>query len=377
MGKITTLDEFENAYKARLGEPMPLTRPWQTVTEEWLTRFAEGVGDYNPLYKDSDYAADGPFHGLVAAPGFLFSIAFGANASIWGHIPEADVSMDDLTILYLGASIQWHRPIWLGDRVRGFETPTGIRRTTMRQQSEALICTGTTEYWNSRGELIATMENNMLRFPNPGAGVESSPAPDASAPRIAPDPLVWERTRRGAPPRYWDSVSDDEVIPELPRGTYTTTELYLFAHGALSIHRSKSVAKGTVDMGAGGRADPEYARKSRAQASTFDYGPQRICWLIQAVTDWMGDHGTLVRIETRLRRPNLVGDGNTVRGRVVRTYQDGPDGLLVEVEVENVNHADIVTASGLATVKLPARAAIPVHNPVFGPTVDGAAGIYN
>jgi acyl dehydratase len=377
MSTITTLDEFESAYKARLGEPMPLTRPWQTVTEEWLARFAEGVGDYNPLYKNSSYAADGPFHGLIAAPGFLFSVAFGANASIWGHIPESEVSMDDLTILYLGASIEWHRPIWLGDRVRGFETPSGIRRTTMGQLGEALICTGTTEYWNSRGELIATMNNNMLRFPNPGAGVESSPAPETSAPRTAPDPLVWERTRRGARPRYWDTVTVGEAIPELPRGTYTTTELYLFAHGALSMHRSRKVAEGTVDMGAGGRADPEYARKSRAQSSTFDYGPQRICWLIQAVSDWMGDHGTLVRMESRLRRPNLVGDGNAVRGQVVRTYRDGDESLFVDVEVENVNHAGIVTASGTATVKLPSRESISASNPVFGPTVDGAAGIYN
>jgi acyl dehydratase len=377
MPKITTLDEFETAYKARLGEPIPPTRPWRTITEEWLGRYAEGAGDYNPLYKDRAYAEEGRYHSLVAPPGFVFSIAFGANASIWGHIPEADVSMDDLTVLYLGATMEWYRPIWLGDRVRGFETPSNIRRTTMGQIGEALICTGTTEYWNSRGELVAKLNNEMLRFPNPGAGVESSPAPDVSAPRIAPDPLVWERTRRGEVPRYWDTVSQGDPIPDLPKGTYTTTELYLFAHGALSMHRSKQVADGTIDMGAGGRADPEYARKSRAQASTFDYGPQRICWLMQAVTDWMGDHATLVRIKARLRRPNLIGDGNTVRGRVIGTYQGDSDELFAEVEVEDVNHAGVVTASGVATVKLPARGSIPAHSLIFGPTAEGTPGVYN
>ena len=150
MGKITTLDEFEAAYKARLGEPLPPRRPWRTVTEEWLARYADGAGDYNPLFKDRDYADSGPYHSLIAPPGFLFSIDFGANASIWGHIPEADVSMRDLTILYIGATAEWFRPIWLGDRVRSIETPTDIRRTTTQQVGEALICTGTTEYWNSR-----------------------------------------------------------------------------------------------------------------------------------------------------------------------------------------------------------------------------------
>ncbi|WP_433755630.1 FAS1-like dehydratase domain-containing protein [Nocardia sp. CA-135398] len=377
MPKITTLDEFEEAYKARLGEPMLPKRDWRTVTQEWLVRYAEGAGDYNPLYRDPAYAAEGPFHELVAAPGFIFSIDFGADASIWGHIPESDISMKDITVLYLGASIEWYRPIRLGDRVRSFEIPTDIRRVTMRQIGEALICTGTTEYWNSRGELVAKLSNDMLRFPNPGTGVESSPAADDSAPRIAPDPLVWQRTRRGAEPRFWDSVSEGAAIPELPKGTYTTTELYLFAHGALTIGRSRQVDEGTIDMGAGGRADPEYARKTRAQASTFDYGPQRICWLIQAVTDWIGDHGTLVRIETRLRRPNLIGDTNTVRGRVRRTYQVGRDELFADVEVENVNHAGVVTASGLATVKLPARDAVPADSLIFGPNAESRPGVYH
>lgn len=376
MPQIRTLDQFEAAYKERLGEPLPPRRPWREVTEEWLTRYADGAGDYNPLYSDRVYADDGPQHGLVAPPGFLFSIDFGANASIWGHIPEANVSMKDLTILYAGATIEMHKPIRLGDRVRSIEIPSGVRRTILRQVGEALICTGTTEYWNSRGELVATLTNEMLRFPNPGSGVESSSVDDADRPRVAPDPLVWARTRRGSEPRFWASVTEGDTIPDLPKGTFTTTELYLFAHGALSTRRARQVDEGTIDMGAGGRADPEYARKTRAQSASFDYGPQRMCWLTQAVTDWMGDHGTLVRMQGRLRRPNLVGDTNTVRGKIVRKYGVDDD-LLVDVEVENVNHAGVVTASGVATVKLPAPETVSDDLIVFTPTTATTPGIYN
>ncbi len=376
MAKITTLDEFEAAYKAGLGEPLPPRRPWRTVTEEWLARYADGAGDYNPLFKDRDYAERGPYHSLIAPPGFLFSIDFGANASIWGHIPEADVSMRDLTILYIGATAEWFRPIWLGDRVRSIETPTDIRRTTTQQVGEALICTGTTEYWNSRAELVGRVTNQMLRFRNPGAGVASSTV-GVDGPRIAPDPLVWNRVRRGGETRYWDAVSVGDAIPELPKGTYTTTELYLFSHGVLSTRRSRQVDEGTIDMGAGGRADPEYARQARAQAASFDFGPQRICWLGQAVTDWMGDHGTLLKMTARLRRPNLVGDTNAVRGTVTRTYRDDGGACCAEVEVENVNQSEEVTASGLATVKLPARGSIPARSLLFAPTAEGGAGVYN
>ncbi|WP_067820299.1 FAS1-like dehydratase domain-containing protein [Actinomadura kijaniata] len=349
---IRTLGEFEAAYRKGLGVPLP-PRPWRTVSEEWLQRFGDGVGDHNPLFRDPGYAEQARYGTLVASPAFLFSIEFGANAAIWGHIPEEEVATKDLTLLYLGSEIEWHRPIWLGDRVRGVETPVEIRRTSMPQLGEACVCVGRTEYWNSRQELIATMRTNMLRFPNPGRGVESAPVTGAER-RIAPDPLVWERRRRGGAPLFWEDVKEGEPVPDLPKGTYTTTELYLFAHAVLSTRRSRHVDEGTIDMGAGGRADPEYARSNRAQAASFDYGPQRICWLIQAVTDWMGDHGTLLRLDSRLRRPNLVGDTNTVRGSVARVHRDGDD-LLAEIDVENVNQAGTVTANGRATVRLPAQ----------------------
>ncbi|MFD0661708.1 FAS1-like dehydratase domain-containing protein [Thermocatellispora tengchongensis] len=349
-------------------------RPWRTVTEEWIRRFGDGAGDYNPLYRDPRHVS-GRYLELIASPAFVFSVDFGANASIWGHIPQSDVSTKDLTMLYLGASLEWYRPIYVGDRIRSVETPAGIRRTSTRQIGEACVCTGVTEYWNSRGELVARLTNEMLRFANPGEGVEAATASARPAGGVAPDPLVWERTRRGAEPRYWESVSAGDKLPDLPKGTYTVTELYLFAHAALNTRRSRAVDEGTIDMGAGGRADPEYARRNRAQATTFDYGPQRICWMIQAVTDWMGDHGDLLRIDTRLRRPNLVGDMNTVQGTVKRTYRDGGD-LLAEIDLVNVNQEDVVTAGGTATVRLPAEGTVPTPAPLFAEERQPAPGIY-
>src|SRR5687768_12709413 len=69
--KIRTLDEFEAEYKAGLGEPLS-PRPWRTITEEWLERFGDGVGDFNPLWRDSNYANKSRFGGLVASPLFTF-----------------------------------------------------------------------------------------------------------------------------------------------------------------------------------------------------------------------------------------------------------------------------------------------------------------
>lgn len=370
MSRITTLEEFEKRYTEGLGQPIVL-REWREVTEEWLERHAQGAGDYNPLHRDREHAATSRFHHLVAAPSFLFSVDFGANASIWGHIPEEDVSMEDLSILYLGADITWHRPIHLGDRVRSVQTPESITRGTSRQLGETLTCSARTDYYDHRGELVASLTNHMLRFVNPGAGVENSrTAPET---RVAPDPLVWERTRRGAEPLTVEQVRVGDPLPDLPKGTYTTTELYLFSHGTLTLSRSRAVAEGTIDMGAGGRADPEYARKSRAQATTFDYGPQRIAWLCQIVGDWMGDDGDLLSLKAQLRRPNLVGDTNTLSGTVTAVRETERE---VDVRVAVVNQDGMETALAIATVRLPSAAEPRIEHPVFGPRTVTGPGLY-
>lgn len=372
MPAIRTIDEFEAEYRKGLGEPLPL-HPWRTVSEESIRRFGDGVGDYNPLFREPRYARDGRFGDLVAGPAFIFSVNLGVMASLYGHLAPADVSTRDLTLLYLGADVTWHRPLWLGDRVRAVERPVAVERKQLRQIANGLVCTGRTDYWNSRGELVATLHNTMLRFENTGNPVRSAGRNDSSGTE-APDPLVWQRVRRGAEPLYWEDVQVGEAIPDLPKGTYTTTELYVFTHGVYDTARVPAVEEGIVDMGAAGRADATYAREHRAQEASFDWGPQRVCWLTQAVTDWMGDHGTLVRLDSRIRRPNLVGDTNVLRGSVLgRSVVDGRH--LVTVRVEVRNQGDALTAEGTATVELPTRGSVTVPD-WRGEALAAASGVY-
>lgn len=84
----------------------------------------------------------------------------------------------------------------------------------------------------------------------------------------------------------------------------------------------------------------------------FDWWPQRVCWLAQMATDWAGDDATLKRMDTRVRHPNVVGDTNTVYGKVVRKYAENDTGL-VELNVWNENQAGLATAMRGITLALP------------------------
>jgi hypothetical protein len=82
----------------------------------------------------------------------------------------------------------------------------------------------------------------------------------------------------------------------------------------------------------------------------FDFGAQRVCWLSQIVTDWMGDAGTLNKLNASIRHPNVVGDTNTVYSEVTKKMvEDGKH--LVEIQVQNHNQSGLATAFGTAIVE--------------------------
>ena len=123
--------------------------------------------------------------------------------------------------------------------------------------------------------------------------------------------------------------------------------------GLVAAHGLHLRPKETEDLGGGGRYDRKHAQERRNMPGQFDWGPQRVCWLCQIATDWAGDDATIKSMNTRVRHPNVVGDTNTIYGRVGRKYEtDGEK--LVDLEVWNENQAGLHTTEGIITVALAA-----------------------
>ncbi len=355
---ITTIDEFEAEYKKGIGAVLPY-RPTKEASLDNIRRFGDGVGDYNPLWRDEQYAGESRFGMITAPPTFIYGVSLGVVAGETGNIDRARVSTTYLPVNYAGAEIEFIRPIWLGDAITAQEQVGETMRKQSKRVGAIAFNTGLVSYTNQRKELVATIKTLMARYENTGATMEydRTPKADAQAQIEPPDPLVWERERRGAEVRYWEEVSEGDEIPALKKGTYSVTELFLFTHGVLGTGRTPRAyleAEGSADLGGGGRFDEEHARKRRNMPGQFDFGPQRVCWLSQVVTDWMGDEGTLLSLNASVRHPNIVGDTNTVYGEVTKKYiVDGKH--LIEVHVQNKNQSGLTTAFGTATVELPAK----------------------
>ena len=361
---IADIDAFEAEYKKGIGTVLP-HRPSKEASLDNIRRFGDGVGDYNPLWRDEVHAAASRFGMITAPPPFLYAVTLGVVAGETGAIDRRRVSTRYLPVNYAGAEIDFIRPIWRGDRVTAREEVGETVRKRSGRIGRINFNTGLVTFANQRRETVAVVKTLMARYENTGHTLQYDRAPkdergEAAAPAVEPaDPLVWERQRRGAETRYFEDVAVGDALPPLKKGTFSVTELFLFTHGVLGTGRSTRAAlraEGSADLGGGGRFDAEHAQKRRNMPGQFDYGPQRVCWLCQIVTDWMGDDGALKKLRASIRHPNVVGDTNTVRGEVIGKSVRG-DECLVEVRVENVNQAGLPTAFGTAVVALPRRGA--------------------
>ena len=352
---ITTLEEFEAERRKGVGELRPPTGVWKNASLDNIRYFTDGIGDYNPLWRDEEYASKGRFGLPTAPPSWIFSPSIGAGVAGSGHIPPERLSNKYFPLNYAGCEMEWFHPIWEGDKIRLVEQVGDVQNKESKRIGPFLICDGLTSYYNQRNELVATLNAHMVRFLNVGRILEYDRTPKGEARQEPPDPLVWERTRRGAETRYWEDVKEGEELL-LNRGTFTEKELYFWflvcrGHGA---NRSKrDTTEGTTYLSTG-HLDEKYAVERRNMPGLFADGPHTMCWTMQMVTDWMGDDGTLKRFKSTVRHPNVVGDINTVHGKVVKKYTENGE-HLVDIEIQNINQAELVTIPSMATVALPSK----------------------
>ena len=168
---ITTLDEFQDEYRKGIGTVLPY-RPSKQATVDNLGRYADGVGDYNPLYRSPSYAAESRYEDLVAAPTFLYAVTLGVVAGETGAIDRARVNTQYLPVNYAGAEIDFIRPIWREDTITATETVGETMRKTSSRIGPINFNTGLVTFTNQRHEVVATIKTLMARYQNTGGTLE-------------------------------------------------------------------------------------------------------------------------------------------------------------------------------------------------------------
>jgi acyl dehydratase len=223
-------------------------------------------------------------------------------------------------LVNLGHEFEWFRTARVGERLGARHRVLAIEvRPTRLDPLSVWIRTATTIV-NERQEVVATRLNQIMVH-RPGATTDGG---DSPSDRRTPEAL------RGRP---------DGEGEELPRFSLplTMTRMVLQVSGSQDfypVHHDRDFAR------AGGHADI-FLNTGFIRAA-----------LCRLLTDWMGDAGVLQRLSFQMRRPHLLGDTITVRGRVTGRRRDGERGA-VDLDVWIENPRDGVATPGRATVCRP------------------------
>jgi hypothetical protein len=95
----------------------------------------------------------------------------------------------------------------------------------------------------------------------------------------------------------------------------------------------------------------------------YDYGNQRMSWMCNLFTNWMGDDGFLWKMSGDERAFNMMGDTTVLEGKVVKKYVEGKK-YCVDIESWAKNQrGDNSMPPNVSTVILPSREGGPVVYP--------------
>lgn len=136
------------------------------IEKQSIKRFAEAVGDKNPLYHDEEYARKSRYGSIIAPPGFISSVWFWEDSS--GKNPEASVLKSPGLlglmlalaeagypgILDSGIDYEFFLPVRVGDTLKSTVVIRDIRERKTEEGNVVFLVTDTT-YTNQHGDDVA------------------------------------------------------------------------------------------------------------------------------------------------------------------------------------------------------------------------------
>lgn len=300
------------AVKARWeGYETPLAWGRYPVERDPIRRHCHMVDDLNPRFLERG-----------ECPPVMVDYFAGAGAWPAGHEDILAVVREIPTpgdrLVNLGHEFEWFHVVRAGERLgmRHKVLSLDVRATRLDPLS---VWIGTeTTIVREGGDVVATRLNQLMVH---RSGLPSAPLAGASGRRRSGDERV---------------AGSGDVLEgfSLP---LTPTRMALQVSGSQDFYPVHH--------------DRDFARESGHADIFINTGFIRAL-LCRLVTEWMGEGGFLRRLGFTMRRPHLLGDTISVKGRVTaRRAEAGHDAVNLEVWIENPR--DGIATPGTATVHLP------------------------
>lgn len=362
--KIT--EEALDYLRQFLNVEMPARDPFNRyASPDTIRHFAHAIGDPNPLFTDEEYGSKTKWKSVIAPLTFLFS-CFGRGA-VHG--------LPGVHGMWAGTGFEMENAITSGTRIDGTVALSGLIPKETRFAGRAILQEHTFTFRDQNGKILARAQEWNMRSERDSAQkrgkydyLEPATYTDADIKRIF-DAYENEQVR-GSTPRYWEDVVIGEELPSIVKGPLRVTDNiawkigwgfrpFAYAH-KLAYEYYKKHPKafilnqyGIPDVPERVHWDNDFAQRVGVPVA-YDFGPQRISWMGQVVTNWMGDDGFFQKLNGQVRRFNLVNDTTWLKGKVInKSVEKGQH--LVEIELWGNDQRDEVTIRGKAVAALPSK----------------------
>jgi acyl dehydratase len=337
-------------------------KPWvNDVTADAVRHFAQGTDDNNPLWTDADYATASKYGRLIAPPAFVFAQRY--------PILHGAPQKAPLASLIGGVEVEWSKPIMVGDRLHSEPRQKEFYEKRNKQGRRLNFVISEVKYWNQNQDVVAKATGTMIMATQ--VGLEKMQ--EHEIPKFTQDDLnrfeqTWrDEYRRGAKALYFEDIQDGEQLPSILRGPLTIGDMVCWSSaigpsykagswGYLELTKSMHTAMFNPVTGFPVKYSQQHEDSNmaagRGMPAPFDNGVMRFAWVAPLVTNWIGDCGSLQRLDVQVRRPGLYGDVTVFAGKVVSKEASS---RTVRIEITGTRQDGMINTVGTAAVVLPSR----------------------
>lgn len=343
------------------------------ITEDFIKRFANALGDPNPLYRDPVYGRTTTWGGMIAPPTFDNAIASAGYFPLKPEIPG-------VIAFYGGTDHKYFKVIRPGDEFRVVNKYLGaVEKTRLGRPYRLFDVSNQRIYINQREETVAiATAHEMISATPPGKQKDTTEnryagrvrhrytAEELDAIHHGYDEMLQGKTRRGAEIRFWEDVVEGEETKTLIEGPLDVSDIVAYT-GATSTNNQAFAIKWRAMKSDLGRCliDPETGAShnpidwhyldSMAQVAGLPYahssGRQNEGNIGHLISDWMGDAGFVKLLNCSHRNTFFHGDTAYTHGKVIKKYVEDGD-HLIELEAWSETQDHIKFTIAYATVKL-------------------------
>jgi acyl dehydratase len=224
--KIT--EEGIDKLRRMIGVRFPLQDQFNTVVSEDAVRhYALGLGDDNPRWTDQEYAKTTKWGGVLAHSSFVLTCGSPHSQGLPG-----------VHALFAGIDMQCHAPVKAGARINASAFLSELVEKQEKYAGRQFQQIYRTEYKDEDDQLLTTVYSYSFRTERQAASskgkyakIERKTWTDDELNLVEADIEQEREMRRGATPRFIESVSVGDSVGPVVKGPLTATDCICFLIG--------------------------------------------------------------------------------------------------------------------------------------------------